>query len=67
VHSAHAKNWKDLRAEKIKFEKTDPTVLIVGAGQNGLMIAARLNALGIANLVLDKNDQVCYVWLRSVI
>ena len=43
---------------KIKFEKTEPTVLVIGAGQNGLMIAARLGALGIPTLCLDKNDNV---------
>jgi len=63
VHSdPHAKNWKDVRAEKVKFEKTEPDVLVIGAGQNGLMIAARLGALGIPTLVLDKNDNVGDNW-----
>jgi len=63
VHAdPHAKNWKDNRAEEIKFENTDPVVLVVGAGQNGLMISARLGALGIPTLCLDKNGNVGDNW-----
>lgn len=64
VHEAgpDAKNWLELRKEKIKFEKSDPTVLIIGGGQNGLMIAARLNALGIPNLIVEKNPNIGDNW-----
>ena len=58
----YSKNWKELRAEKVKFESTEPTVLIVGAGQNGLMLAARLGALGIPTLVVEKNPSVGDNW-----
>lgn len=57
-----AKNWKQLRAEKVKFEKSDPTVLIIGGGQNGLMVAARLGALGIPALIVDKNKNIGDNW-----
>jgi NADPH-dependent 2,4-dienoyl-CoA reductase/sulfur reductase-like enzyme len=57
-----AKNWKQLRQEKIKFEKNDPTVLIIGGGQNGLMVAARLGALGIPALIVEKNNQIGDNW-----
>lgn len=50
------------RKEKIKFENSDPTVLIIGGGQNGLMIAARLNALGIPNLIVEKNPNIGDNW-----
>lgn len=57
-----AKNWKQLREEKVKFEKTDPAVLIIGGGQNGLMVAARLGALGIPALIVEKNPQIGDNW-----
>jgi len=57
-----AKNWLQLRAETVKFEKKDPTVLIIGGGQNGLMIAARLGALGIPALIVEKNPQIGDNW-----
>ena len=39
----------------VRFEDSDPTVVIVGAGQNGLMLGARLTALGIPTLIVEKN------------
>lgn len=62
VSGPEAKNWKQLRAEKIKFEKQDPTVLIIGGGQNGLMVAARLGALGIPALIVEKNPNIGDNW-----
>lgn len=47
----------DKRREKAKFEESDPTVLIVGGGQNGLMLAARLAVLGIDTLIVEKNRE----------
>ncbi|KAL7008598.1 hypothetical protein EMMF5_001860 [Cystobasidiomycetes sp. EMM_F5] len=58
----HSKNWLELRKEKVKFEKNDPAVLIVGAGQNGLMLAARLTALGIPTLVVERNPNIGDNW-----
>ncbi|KAK9462292.1 uncharacterized protein V1516DRAFT_674238 [Lipomyces oligophaga] len=39
-----------------------PTVLIVGAGHNGLDVAVRLNALGVPNLIIDRNPRVGDNW-----
>ncbi|KAH6984177.1 hypothetical protein BKA56DRAFT_613944 [Ilyonectria sp. MPI-CAGE-AT-0026] len=41
---------------------SDPEVLILGAGQAGLTIAARLKALGIDSLMVNKNDRVGDNW-----
>lgn len=60
---SRADNWIETqRNEKVKFENSDPTVLIIGGGQNGLMIAARLNALGIPNLIVEKNPSIGDNW-----
>ncbi|KAF8661622.1 hypothetical protein AX16_001296, partial [Volvariella volvacea WC 439] len=40
----------------------DPTVLIIGGGHSGLDVAARLKALGVSTLIVEKNDQIGDNW-----
>ncbi|GAA5955765.1 hypothetical protein JCM3765_001845 [Sporobolomyces pararoseus] len=65
-HGLHesADNWLDRRKKKAKFEEEDPTVLIVGGGQNGLMLARNIGVLGISTLVVEKNSRVGDSWRR---
>ncbi len=53
--------WHEVDRE---FETEDPAVVIIGAGHNGLMIAARLQALGIPALVIERNDRVGDNWRK---
>lgn len=56
------KTWKEKRdAEK---EEIDPIVLILGAGQGGLTVAARLKMLGIPALMIDQNERVGDNWRK---
>ncbi|KAM5346055.1 hypothetical protein ACJ41O_009060 [Fusarium nematophilum] len=60
VNSATAAtNGRDSRQDK---EETATDVLIVGAGQNGICLAARLKALGVEAMALEKEDAVGANW-----
>lgn len=56
------KNWSDMRKEEQAFNDREPAVLVVGAGQAGLSIAARLKRLGVDTLNIDKLGRVGDVW-----
>ncbi|KAJ5467515.1 hypothetical protein N7475_005267 [Penicillium sp. IBT 31633x] len=56
------KNWKDRRADEIDFVDKDPAVLIVGAGQGGLVAAARLKMLKVDALVIDRESRIGDNW-----
>lgn len=56
------KNWLDRRYEDLAYDDRDPDVLVVGAGQCGLAVAARLRALGVDTLVVDRLPRVGDVW-----
>jgi putative flavoprotein involved in K+ transport len=46
------------------FTAGDPSVLILGAGHNGLMLAARLRVLGISALIVDRNERIGDNWRK---
>ncbi|KAJ9648572.1 hypothetical protein H2199_001427 [Coniosporium tulheliwenetii] len=55
-------NWLERRQRKIEFKDEEPTAFIVGAGQAGLNIAARLQALNVSCLIIDRNPRVGDNW-----
>ena len=55
-------NWQERRERQKEFMDAEPTVLIIGAGQSGLNLGARLQALGISCLIIDKNERVGDNW-----
>ncbi|BGP43329.1 hypothetical protein JCM10449v2_007360 [Rhodotorula kratochvilovae] len=65
-HGMHdsSENWLDRRRKQVEFEGEDPAVLIVGGGQNGLMLAARLGALGVKTLIVEKNPRIGDSWRK---
>ncbi|KAL8294709.1 hypothetical protein RB597_007696 [Gaeumannomyces tritici] len=56
------KNWKDRRAESIECADAEPAVVIIGAGQAGLAVAARLKMLNVKTLLIDKAARVGDSW-----
>ncbi|KAJ7135908.1 hypothetical protein C8R44DRAFT_769283 [Mycena epipterygia] len=53
--------WEEAR-RRSSFEASNPTVLIVGGGQSGLEIAARLRCLDVSVLVVEKNPRIGDNW-----
>jgi cation diffusion facilitator CzcD-associated flavoprotein CzcO len=56
------KNW----AERREAEKNDidPRVLVIGAGQGGLTVGARLKMLNVPTLIIDSNERVGDNWRK---
>lgn len=55
-------NWQDILTKETNLTDGEPEVLIVGAGQCGLMIAARLKAMGVRILMVDRMARVGDNW-----
>jgi putative flavoprotein involved in K+ transport len=59
-----AENWLDRRDKQRAYEDRDPAVIVVGGGQAGLSIAARLHALGIDALIVDRHERIGDNWRK---
>jgi hypothetical protein len=57
-------SWLEKREASTEFADRDPAVLVIGAGQAGLSLAARLGQLNIDTLVVDENDRVGDNWRK---
>ncbi|MBS0520960.1 MAG: NAD(P)/FAD-dependent oxidoreductase [Proteobacteria bacterium] len=55
-------NWLDLRKAAMAYEDHDPAVLVVGGGQAGLAIAARLTQLQVDTLIIDRWPRIGDNW-----
>lgn len=60
----HGPNWHDLRESAARYDGRDPAVLVVGGGQAGLSIAARLTQLGVDTLIVDRHARIGDNWRR---
>lgn len=59
-------SWQEKRDEetrKLGYE-TQPYVLVVGGGQGGIALGARLRQLGVPTIVIDKHDRPGDQWRK---
>src|SRR5271169_2227728 len=59
-----AENWSDRLVRQRAFADRDPAALVVGGGQAGLSIAARLQQLGIDTLIVDRHARIGDNWRK---
>jgi putative flavoprotein involved in K+ transport len=59
-----AENWLDQRRRAAAYADHEPAVLVVGGGQAGLAVAARLNALGVDTLIVDRHERIGDNWRK---
>src|ERR1700704_155061 len=55
-------NWLDLRKAAAEYADRDPAALVVGGGQSGLCIAARLKQLQVDTLIVDRWARIGDNW-----
>ncbi len=55
-------NWLDARRSSAEYVERDPMALVVGGGQAGLSIAARLTQLQVDTLIVDREQRIGDNW-----
>ena len=57
-------NWLDQRTASTAYADRDPIVLVVGGGQAGLAIAARLKQLQVDTLIIERSPRIGDIWRK---
>ncbi|KAM6479998.1 hypothetical protein HDV62DRAFT_366789 [Trichoderma sp. SZMC 28011] len=57
-------NWAQRREQEKLHKNADPAVVIIGAGQSGLTVAARLKMMGVEALIIDESARVGDSWRK---
>ena len=57
-------NWLDQRNTAIAYMDRDPAVVVIGGGQAGLSIAARLGQMKVDTLIVDREQRVGDNWRK---
>ena len=68
VHGAvqNRETWSDVRSKEVEElgNVTQPYVVIIGGGQGGIALAARLRQLNFPTIVIEKNDRPGDSWRK---
>lgn len=62
IGGAISGNWYERRERKREFVDEQPDILVLGAGQSGLNIGARLQSLGLSAVIIDKIERIGDNW-----
>jgi cation diffusion facilitator CzcD-associated flavoprotein CzcO len=57
-------SWRERREAARSFKDKDPDVIVIGAGQSGLMMAARLTQLNVSTLVVERTERIGDIWRK---
>ncbi|HSP38389.1 MAG TPA: hypothetical protein VLR26_11610 [Frankiaceae bacterium] len=62
----HRKSWSERRLDEVEsFGKdTQPYVLVVGGGQGGIALGARLRSIGVPALIVERNERPGDSWRK---
>ncbi|WEX08645.1 NAD(P)/FAD-dependent oxidoreductase [Chelativorans sp. AA-79] len=65
-HDPNRKTWKERREEEAGElgYKTQPYAVIVGGGQGGIALGARLRQLGVPTIIVEKNERPGDSWRK---
>ncbi|KAI5992051.1 FAD/NAD(P)-binding domain-containing protein, partial [Pisolithus marmoratus] len=61
-HEMNCGKWDETKEQD--FLNEEPTVVIIGGGHSGLILAARLKMLGVNALVVEQNERVGDNWRK---
>ncbi|CCM05263.1 uncharacterized protein FIBRA_07473 [Fibroporia radiculosa] len=62
IFNNHTLSWHEINASRRAAIEKDPYVIIIGAGQAGLQVAARLKQLDVPALIVEKHKAVGDQW-----
>ncbi|THG94933.1 hypothetical protein EW145_g8052 [Phellinidium pouzarii] len=54
--------WPEKRRRETAFEDREPAVVVIGGGQSGLEVSARLKLLGVPTLIVEKQPRIGNQW-----
>jgi putative flavoprotein involved in K+ transport len=67
-HGVHvgAKTWKELRDEESEMlgSEIQPYTVIIGGGQGGIALGARLRQLGVPTIIVERNERAGDSWRK---
>ncbi|KAJ7663499.1 FAD/NAD-P-binding domain-containing protein [Mycena rosella] len=64
VYNGHTIPWHDVHRERREEIERNPHVLIIGGGQNGLIVGARFKQMNIPTLIVETNERIGDNWRK---